>query len=112
MSLALAAAVFLQVAVSVDVSSSGGSVSAGVKVPRTRATVVTEAQRATAFKDSTARTLLLRARAARLAQDSALRAYDVTSYQRLSLGLGLRAGARDRLAYRSEGAARVQWERG
>ncbi|MBM3885859.1 MAG: hypothetical protein FJ361_08480 [Gemmatimonadetes bacterium] len=112
MSLSLAAAVFLQVAVSVDVSSSGGSVSAGVKVPRTRATVVTEAQRATAFKDSTARTLLLRARAARVAQDSALRAYDVTSYQRLSLGLGLRAGARDRLAYRSEGAARVQWERG
>lgn len=112
MSFALAAAVFLQVAVSVDVSTAGGSVSAGVKVPRTRATVVTEAQRATAFKDSAARTLLLRARAARLAQDSALRAYDVTSYQRLSLGLGLRAGARNRLAYRSEGAARVRWERG
>ena len=111
MSVALAAAVFLQVAVSVDVSATGGSVSAGMKVPRTRAVVVTEAQRATAFKDAAARALLLRARAARLAQDSALRSYDVTSYQRLSLGLGLRAGGRDRLAYRSEGAAQVRWQR-
>ena len=41
----------------------------------------------TAFKDLTAKTTLLSARAARLGQDSALVAYDAMSYQRLSVGM-------------------------
>src|SRR5689334_9022052 len=44
----------------------------------------------TAFADAAARTLLARARVARLAQDSALRAYDAKTYQRLSVGMGFR----------------------
>ena len=51
----------------------------------------------TAFRDSAARQLLLRARAARLTTDSTLLAYDATAYQRLSTGLGFRATGRDRL---------------
>src|SRR5487761_2071894 len=54
----------------------------------------------TAFHDSAARTLLLRARAARLRQDSALVAYDAMSYQRISAGLGIGAFGRDRLMFR------------
>ena len=65
-----------------------------------------------AFADATARTLLTRARQARLAQDSALRAYDARTYQRLSVGVGLRAIGRERLLFRGENAARVRWARG
>src|ERR1700691_1674583 len=42
----------------------------------------------TAFKDSAARELLLHARVARMALDSALTSYDAMSYQRISAGLG------------------------
>ena len=66
----------------------------------------------TAFHDSAARTLLLRARAARLRQDSALVAYDAMSYQRISAGLGIGAFGRDRLMFRREDVARVRWQRG
>ncbi len=66
----------------------------------------------TAFHDSAAHTLLLRARKARLSQDSALVSYDATSYQRISAGLGIGAFGRDRLMFRREDAARVRWERG
>ena len=45
-------------------------------------------------------------------QDSALVAYDATTYQRISAGLALRKLARDRLAFRSEGSTRVRWRRG
>ncbi|MDF1506175.1 hypothetical protein, partial [Roseisolibacter sp. H3M3-2] len=65
----------------------------------------------TAFADASARTLLERARVARLAQDSALRAYDAKTYQRLSVGIGVRRLGRERLLFRSEGAARVRWSR-
>src|ERR1043166_3154898 len=44
---------------------------------------------ATAFKDSAAEPLLLRARFARLAQDSALDSYDGTAYQRISVFMHL-----------------------
>lgn len=73
---------------------------------------LTDALRASAFKDSAARTLLLRARAARLTQDSALASYDATAYQRISAGLGFKAFGRDRLAMRAEESSHVQWERG
>ena len=65
----------------------------------------------TAFRDSAARTLLLRARDARLRQDSSLLAYDATAYQRLSAGIGIRAIGRDRLLFRTENASRVRWSR-
>jgi hypothetical protein len=65
----------------------------------------------TAFRDSSARTLLLKARVARMAQDSSLLAYDATAYQRISAGLGFRAIGRDRLLFRTENASRVQWSR-
>src|SRR5438105_2270187 len=49
---------------------------------------VTPAVLATAFKDAPARDLLLRARAARLSQDSALTGYDASSYERMVVGMG------------------------
>ena len=73
---------------------------------------LTDALRASAFKDPAARDLLLRARAARLKQDSTLLSYDATTYQRVSAGLGFKAFGRDRLAFRAEEASRVQWEKG
>jgi hypothetical protein len=75
-----------------------------------RVPVTPELER-TAFRDSAARTLLLRAREARMLQDSTLLAYDATAYQRISAGLGFRAIGRDRLLFRSENASRVQWSR-
>lgn len=67
---------------------------------------------ATAFRDPGARVLLERARAARLAQDSTLRGYDATTYERLSVGAKVSALGRDRLLLRTERATHVQWERG
>ena len=65
-----------------------------------------------AFVDSAARTLLLRARDARLRQDSTLLNYDASAYQRMSVGMGFRAIGRDRLLFRTETASRVRWSRG
>ena len=73
---------------------------------------VTVEHLATAFKDAPARDLLLLARAARTRQDSALQAYDATTYQRISAGLGFTKFGRDRLAFRSEQATHVRWRRG
>ncbi|MFM8302206.1 MAG: ShlB/FhaC/HecB family hemolysin secretion/activation protein [Gemmatimonadota bacterium] len=112
MSLLPALALLLQVSVQTDISAGGGSIQASVRVPRAEQRPVTEEDRRTAFASAGARDLLTAARAARAAQDSALRAYDVTSYQRTSVGFNLRETARQRLLYRSEGAARVQWKRG
>jgi hypothetical protein len=67
---------------------------------------------ATAYKDQTAKITLLRARAARLTQDSSLVAYDAMAYQRISAGLGFSKIGRDRLLFRHESAARVQWQQG
>ncbi|MEY4609573.1 MAG: hypothetical protein RL625_1790 [Gemmatimonadota bacterium] len=112
MSLLPALALLLQVSVQADVSAGGGSIQASVRVPRAEQRPVTDEDRRTAFASPAARQLLTAARGARAAQDSALRAYDVTSYQRTSVGFNLRETARQRLLYRSEGAARVQWKRG
>ena len=67
---------------------------------------------ATAYRDPGARSLLLLARDARMHQDSALQAYDATTYQRVSAGLGFTRFGRDRLAFRSEQSTRVRWRRG
>src|SRR5258708_2925963 len=65
--------------------------SADTQTPRpTRRQPVTPELERTAFRDDGARVLLQRARAARLAQDSALVAYDANTYFRLSVGLGVR----------------------
>jgi hypothetical protein len=72
---------------------------------------VTDKDLATAFKDSAARQILTLARKARLSQDSALRSYDATTYQRISAGLSFRRLGRDRLVFRTERADRVRWDR-
>jgi hypothetical protein len=72
---------------------------------------VTPALEASAFASADARALLQRARVARLAQDSALGAYEARTYQRLSAGVGVRAFSRERLLFRTENAARVTWSR-
>jgi hypothetical protein len=72
---------------------------------------VTDEHRRTAFKDATARDLLLRARAARLKQDSLLVSYDARTYQRFSVGMGLRAFSRERVIMRHEDIANVRWHR-
>ena len=80
------------------------------RVPR-RIPLTPELERS-AFLDTAARTLLLRARDARMRQDSALLSYDAGAYQRLSVGMGFRAIGRDRLLFRTENASRVRWWRG
>ncbi|MCU0648079.1 MAG: outer membrane protein assembly factor [Gemmatimonadaceae bacterium] len=62
--------------------------------------------------DASARALLLRARAARLQQDSALRSYDVTSYQRITIGLSVRGTGLERRMFHEDNVARVRWQRG
>src|SRR5712671_233943 len=73
---------------------------------------ITPAVLATAFKDPGARELLLRARAARLTQDSTLTGYDASAYERMSVGMGFKRIGRDRLLMRSERASHVMWQRG
>ncbi len=72
---------------------------------------VTAEHLATAFRDSAARPLLLLARQARMRLDSSLASYDATTYQRISVGLAFTRFGRDRLAFRTESATRVQWRR-
>lgn len=79
---------------------------------RIRRIPVTAEHLRTAFDDPAARSLLERARAARLTQDTALAAYDATTYQRISAGMGIRRFGRERLLFRNEEATRVRWRRG
>jgi len=72
---------------------------------------ITPALLANAFKDAPARDLLLRARTARLTQDSTLTGYDANSYERMSVGMGFKKIGRDRLLMRGERAAHVVWQR-
>ncbi|HEY4139442.1 MAG TPA: hypothetical protein VGN65_13350, partial [Casimicrobiaceae bacterium] len=76
-----------------------------------RRPVTAEDQR-TAFKDVTAKATLLRARVARLSQDSALVAYDAMSYSRISAGMSLTKLLRPHTIFLHESAARVQWRQG
>ena len=73
---------------------------------------VTASHLATAFRDAGAKSLLAIARDARTRQDSALLAYDATTYQRVSAGVGFTRFGRDRLAFRSEQSTHVRWRRG
>ena len=79
--------------------------------PPFRRVVVTPAMVASAFSDTAARTLLLRARAARMVVDSALRSYEARTYRRATAGLGLRAGGPERVLYRQESSGLVHWQR-
>jgi hypothetical protein len=72
---------------------------------------VTPAILASAFKDPRARDLLLRAREARLTQDSSLTEYDASAYERMSVGMGFKRIGRDRLLMRAERATHVMWQR-
>ena len=72
---------------------------------------VTEQHLRTAFRTPYARTLLHRARVARLAQDSALKSYEATAYMRISVGLGFAKIGRNRLMFRHENATHVRWHR-
>ena len=86
----------------------------GDSTPRRRAKriPVTDQHLATAFRDSRAREMLLGARRARMSHDSALRAYDATTYQRISAGLAFKAIGRERLIFRHENSTRVRWQHG
>jgi hypothetical protein len=81
------------------------------KRPERKRIPVTPELEQSAFRDPGARTLLLKAREARMRQDSALLSYDATAYQRMSAGLGFRTFGRDRLLFRTENASRVRWSR-
>ncbi|MCE2953887.1 MAG: hypothetical protein ACK6DR_04245 [Gemmatimonas sp.] len=72
---------------------------------------MTDAHRATAFRDEAARTMLLGARVARLRQDSALLGYDVRALQRYSIGVGFADKGRARNIVTYESASRVRWQR-
>jgi hypothetical protein len=76
-----------------------------------RRPAVTPAVIASAFKDPAARDLLLRARSARLTQDSTLTGYDVGTYERMSVGMGFKRIGRDRLLMRAERATHVRWQK-
>jgi hypothetical protein len=77
-----------------------------------RRPVLTPALVASAFKDGWARDLLLKAREARLKQDSTLTGYEAKAYERMSVGMGFKRIGRDRLFMRAERAAEVKWQRG
>ena len=72
---------------------------------------VTPEHMATAFRTPFARTLLQRARTARMQQDSALQAYEATAYLRVSAGMGFSKIGRDRLIFRHENVTNVKWNR-
>jgi hypothetical protein len=72
---------------------------------------VTAGVLASAFPDAATRDLFVRARRARLAQDSSLMSYDAKVKQRMSVMLGIGKFGRERLVFRQESASRVQWQR-
>ncbi len=96
----------------VAADSAGADSSGRTKRPKRAPIPVTPALEASAFSTEAARRLLLQAREARVRQDSSIMAYDATSYSRISVGLGVRSIGRERLAFRTETAARVRWQRG
>jgi hypothetical protein len=71
---------------------------------------VTAALLASAFRDKATRDLFEKARRARLEQDSAIRNYDATSRQRISVNLGIGSRGREHLFFRRESSARIRWQ--
>ena len=65
----------------------------------------------TAFADSGAKILLERARLAREQQDVALRSYSATTTQRISARLGVRKVGLEKLLWRGDNVAKVEWTR-
>ena len=63
----------------------------------------------TAFRDDAARRLLLRARTARMAQDSAVTSYVAAVRERLTARLGIGERGPARVLYRQESVSRVEW---
>ena len=111
----------MQVGVQRDTASHRTSVTAGIAVngadddrdsvrPPKRIPVTAEHLR-TAFKTPLARTVLERARAARMSQDSSLMSYEATTYERVSAGMGFSRIGGDRLLFRHEDASHVRWHR-
>ncbi len=72
-------------------------------------TILVQAQDTSAYLDRDARTLVERARNARAAMDTEIRAYTGTVKQRV--GVTLRTPLKDRTLYRMETATRVHWSR-
>lgn len=93
-------------------STSDTTAARGGRRNRSIRRAVTDDDQRTAFKDATARSTLLQARLARMSMDSALVAYDAMSYSRISAGMSFLKIGRDRLLFRHETAARVQWQQG
>jgi len=75
----------------------------------TRKPVTAEALK-TAFVDARARDLLLRARHARLTQDSSLKSYDAKVRERMTAKLAIGSHGPERVMYRQESSFRVQWQ--
>jgi hypothetical protein len=71
---------------------------------------VTPALLATAFADAPTRSLFYLARKARVTQDSSIKSYAVKAIQRQSIWMGIGENGRERLAYRTETASRVEWK--
>ena len=66
---------------------------------------------ASAFSDPEAKQILLKAREARVRQDSALRAYKATATQRISMGMGARRLGLEKLLFRGDNVAEIAWRR-
>lgn len=116
LSLTSAAVLALQIAVTaVDTSGRERTLCVGVGCPSrpdsVRRIAVTAEHLRTAYRDTAARTLLLRAREARMRQDSAIVSYEADTYQRVSVGMKAAAIGRDRVIFRTESATRVRWHR-
>ncbi len=89
-----------------------GGDSSDIKRRRARLIAMTPALAANAFRDPRARILLAGARDARLQQDTTLTGYDATTYERMSVGLGLKRIGRERLLMRAERSSHVMWSKG
>jgi hypothetical protein len=73
---------------------------------------VTAELQASAYKDAASRDLIAKARAARVSQDAAITGYDARVAQRMSVKASVGPVTLERLAFRQEATARVQWQRG
>lgn len=118
--LALAFPLLLQVKAGVQTSEADSikkKVSVSVEVDGTREDrppkriPVTEEHLRTAFRTPLAKATLERARATRLAQDSALMSYEATAYLRVSAGMGFSRIGRERMIFRHENVTHVKWHR-
>lgn len=78
---------------------------------RRRAARVTSEDSAKAFADQEALAILARAREARLRQDSALKSYRAITTQRMDFGLGVRRLGLEKVLFRGDNVARVDWSR-